>query len=213
MKSFFVQKPERRNNWRRSYVGRRANRPKTCYRQSEGKSIEMRKIRKFTKRVNVKAVGDLGKTRKRIVWVLQKSSYKENQKVNQWSCERNQRVWNQQPIQSSPSLDCRSLSWEKMERTWLTSEIESEEGRETEIVSFLFGHWYNKKVHFSVSENRKFKFVFCVSKLKLKNRLRKVDCDEKWRCSRLENQATDPEDSTRKFWKIWKIRPYMKFCE
>jgi hypothetical protein len=41
----------------------------TGHRQSEGKSIEMRKIRKFMKRVNVKAVGDLGKTRKGIVWL------------------------------------------------------------------------------------------------------------------------------------------------
>jgi hypothetical protein len=79
------------------------------------------------KRVNVKAVGDLEKTSKRFVWVLQNTSYKENQKLNQWSCERNQRIWSQQPIQSSPYLDFRSLSWEKMERTWLTSEIESEE--------------------------------------------------------------------------------------
>jgi hypothetical protein len=68
-----VQKPERRNKWRRGYVGRRANRPKTYYIQSdeksEEKSIEMQKIRKFMKIVNVKAVGDLERTRKGIVWV------------------------------------------------------------------------------------------------------------------------------------------------
>jgi hypothetical protein len=65
-------KPERRNKWRRGYVGRRANRPKTYYIQSDEKSIEMQKIRKFMKRVNVKvkAVGDLERTRKGIVWVL-----------------------------------------------------------------------------------------------------------------------------------------------
>jgi hypothetical protein len=66
-RAFLVEKPERRNNWRRVYVGRRAKRPKTCFLQSEGKSIEMRNIRKFIKRVNMKAIGDLGKTRKGIV--------------------------------------------------------------------------------------------------------------------------------------------------
>jgi hypothetical protein len=69
MKSFFVQKPERRNNWRRGNVGRLPNRPKTHYIQSEEKSIEMRKIRKFMKRVNVKAQGDRGRTRKGVVRV------------------------------------------------------------------------------------------------------------------------------------------------
>jgi hypothetical protein len=41
----------------------------------------------------------------------------------------------------------------KMEKTWLTNEIENEEGRETDRVLFLFGHWYNKsKIHFLSSK-------------------------------------------------------------
>jgi hypothetical protein len=75
-------RPERRKKWRRGYVGRRANRPKTYQRhiiQSDEKSIEieieMQKIRKFMKRANVKAKGPRR--------VKQNTSYKENLKVNQ----------------------------------------------------------------------------------------------------------------------------------
>jgi hypothetical protein len=59
-----------------------------------------------------------------------------------------------------------------------------------------------KKSNGSVSKNLKLKFVFCVFKLKLKNRLRKVNALVIfWTVLTLENQATGPEDSTSRFWR------------
>jgi ribosomal protein S9 len=78
------------------------------------KTIELRKIMNFMKRVKVKAGGNIGKSQKenRMGITKQLVQKKKNLKVNQWSCERNQRMWRQQPIQSIPSLDCRNLSRE-----------------------------------------------------------------------------------------------------
>jgi hypothetical protein len=77
-----VQKPERRNNCRRGYLGRRANRPKTYYIQSDEKNKKIEKSQCESGRGPRKDQegNRMGITK---YFVQRKSESK-------WNCERNQ---------------------------------------------------------------------------------------------------------------------------
>jgi hypothetical protein len=79
-------------------VGRRVIRPKTCYDESELKKYKVAKIKKFTKRVKVKALEGLGRTQKRNRMGVTKHFVQEKPENKQVKGQQNQIMWGLQPI-------------------------------------------------------------------------------------------------------------------